>query len=222
MHYNKENFSARLKEAIKKEGLSQQEFADKSNVPLNTIKGHLKEGKQKRYPSLDVLISYCNALDCEMDYLLGAIDEKTRIKTDVCKETGLSEDALKKIDEWNQVNSTDYLNKLVVNGYDFMLNYQIYFARAETVKLHKEIQKIPKKYSKVISLGKIAFESTMSSSDLGTKALFDDFKKRVGNYVVLDEKILSTLFEYYMDEYQLDRLQQRCLKELTLFLESLK
>lgn len=47
----------------------------------------------KNLPQLSDMLSMCNMFECELGYLLCEHEEKTREATDVCRATGLSEDA---------------------------------------------------------------------------------------------------------------------------------
>ena len=47
----------------------------------------------KKLPQLSDMLSMCNMFECELGYLLCEHEEKTREATDVCRATGLSEDA---------------------------------------------------------------------------------------------------------------------------------
>lgn len=67
------NFSLRLKEALKTNGMSQQELAKKTNMSQSVVNNYCTG---KREPTLDVLVSICKALNESADYLLGIDDWK--------------------------------------------------------------------------------------------------------------------------------------------------
>ena len=48
-------------------------------------------------PSLEMLLHLCNFYDCEIDYLLGKIEEKKHLHADIKEETGLSTEAINRI-----------------------------------------------------------------------------------------------------------------------------
>ncbi|MCI5497071.1 MAG: helix-turn-helix domain-containing protein [Firmicutes bacterium] len=67
------NFSLRLKEKLKTNGMSQQELAKKINMSQSVVNNYCTG---KREPTLDVLVSICKALNESADYLLGIDDWK--------------------------------------------------------------------------------------------------------------------------------------------------
>lgn len=67
------NFSLRLKETLKTNGMSQQELAKKINMSQSVVNNYCTG---KREPTLDVLVSICKALNESADYLLGIDDWK--------------------------------------------------------------------------------------------------------------------------------------------------
>ncbi len=67
------NFSSRLKETLKTNGMSQQELAKKINMSQSVVNNYCTG---KREPTLDVLVSICKALNESADYLLGIDDWK--------------------------------------------------------------------------------------------------------------------------------------------------
>ncbi|MDY5676510.1 MAG: helix-turn-helix transcriptional regulator [Eubacteriales bacterium] len=67
------NFSLRLKETLKTNGMSQQELAKKINMSQSVVNNCCTG---KREPTLDVLVSICKALNESADYLLGIDDWK--------------------------------------------------------------------------------------------------------------------------------------------------
>ena len=83
---------------------SQQSFADALHVHLKTVQGWEKESNPI-LPDLDNLLSMCAVLDCDLDYLIGRIKEKTHDIKTVCGITGLSENAV----TWISNLDKDYL-----------------------------------------------------------------------------------------------------------------
>lgn len=48
-------------------------------------------------PDVETVIKLCEVLDCDFDYLFGKIDLPHKEETDICRETGLSEEAVGKL-----------------------------------------------------------------------------------------------------------------------------
>ncbi len=97
MDYNLKIMGERIKTQRKELGLSQFELSGM----LSCDRGVLgKYEKGERIPPLDLLFRMCEKFDCELGYLLGEYDEKTRTNTDICKETGLNETAISLLKKW--------------------------------------------------------------------------------------------------------------------------
>ena len=73
-------------------GFSQGELAELLNVHRNTV---VKWEKGESIPENNVLLRMCNLFGCIQGYLLGekGCDYETQVAADVCKETGLIEQA---------------------------------------------------------------------------------------------------------------------------------
>jgi DNA-binding Xre family transcriptional regulator len=90
------------------------ELADKVGTTRQTI-SKLENGKSVE-TTLNTLLNLCSVFDCELGYLLGEYDCKTRTATDIQKETGLSEksiDILKGNLEHKQIAT--FLSDLIEN-----------------------------------------------------------------------------------------------------------
>lgn len=102
-------FCQRLQECRKRKYSSQQAFAD---AYLNAY-GMIRKGKKgtdnnmfgtiqsweqgKSTPTAEVLSNICELLDCDADYLLGRINQRTHGINDAHEYTGLSADALEQL-----------------------------------------------------------------------------------------------------------------------------
>ena len=87
----------RIQKLRKERGFrSAESLAEALNVSLKTVQVWEKEGGEPN-PSLKNLLSLCDLLDCDIDYLTGRIEEQTHEIKDICAMTGLSEKAAKKL-----------------------------------------------------------------------------------------------------------------------------
>jgi transcriptional regulator with XRE-family HTH domain len=99
--YDESCISKRIKARRRECGLTQGELAKKMigvEIPIESLRNSISvwEGG-KIAPSTSSLISLCNALDCDIDYLLGAIDTPRKAVHDLKNETGLSEKAVQNL-----------------------------------------------------------------------------------------------------------------------------
>ena len=94
MNYSLEKIGSRIKAERKALGLSQGELAEKCNLRASSRQtvGAWEQGNL--LPSVPDLLRLCSLFDCELGYLLGEYDRKTRQATDIFLETGLSADAV--------------------------------------------------------------------------------------------------------------------------------
>ncbi len=115
-------FTQRLQECRKRKYSSQQAFADAYMKRFGMIRqgkkqtdnnmfGTIQSWEQgKSTPTADVLANICELLDCDADYLLGRINQRTHDITDSYKYTGLSPAALEQLHEYkiNLTNEPDW------------------------------------------------------------------------------------------------------------------
>lgn len=107
-------FRERLRECRKRKFSSQQEFADAymnrfglirqgKKTTDNNMFGTIQSWEQgKSEPTASVLSNICNLLECDADYLLGRINERTHDINDAQKYTGLSSQALEQLHEYRE------------------------------------------------------------------------------------------------------------------------
>lgn len=89
--YIRSYIGERIRQRRKQIGLTQTELAKRLNPGIDNVM-HTQVAKWEKQGTLEVdsLIRLCNALDCDMDYLLGSIDTPRRATYDVVQETGIS------------------------------------------------------------------------------------------------------------------------------------
>jgi transcriptional regulator with XRE-family HTH domain len=102
MNIDKYIIGQRIKKERERLGIDQTVFGEETLVAINQ---ELKQvGRTAVYawengtrlPKLEYLLVMCEAFDCELGYLLGEpnYENRTRIKTDICNVTNLSEEAV--------------------------------------------------------------------------------------------------------------------------------
>lgn len=129
---NRVIFRKRLIECRKRKFSSQQKFADAYLGKYGTIRqpksktdnnmfGTVQSWEQgKSTPAADVLCNICDLLDCDADYLLGRINQRTHDIDDAHRYTGLSAEALEQLHEYRE-NLREYPDPKVL--YDMAENW---------------------------------------------------------------------------------------------------
>lgn len=102
-----------VKKIREKHGFTQQAFADALHVSLSIVKKWESKKDPKTYPKTENLLAMCELFNCDLDYLIGRIEEKKHDLKDICEITGLSESATEQIIEISQYNMSNSLSKLI-------------------------------------------------------------------------------------------------------------
>lgn len=125
-------FIERLKAERKKKYGSQAEFADAYLREHGSIRKKKAEGTEdteevnmfptvqkweqgRSFPTIDVLYNICEMLECDADYLLGNIEEKTNSVHLIREYTGLSEEAIENLNVANDfpIGEVMEINRIV-------------------------------------------------------------------------------------------------------------
>ena len=85
-------FGERVKKERKRLDLTQEELSDRLGGGNRSRITVWEAGKLKEFPSLEVVDTLADIFSCDIEYLLGIIDGRTRAETDISKETGLSDE----------------------------------------------------------------------------------------------------------------------------------
>lgn len=101
MEYNYRLIGKRIAAERNRLGMSQAKLIDALSSKISIGRNSLSaiENGNIEYCSLKLLTELCVLFDCEMGYLLGAFDCRTRENTDVCAATGLEEIAVNELKE---------------------------------------------------------------------------------------------------------------------------
>lgn len=98
--------------------LSLDDFSQKVNVSRQTL-ARWEKGEGAG-PTVFDLLEMCKVFGCDMGYLVGEYDCKTRPATDICQATGLTEKAVNELLEANRCNQWFALKAL-----NEMLTYDV-------------------------------------------------------------------------------------------------
>lgn len=95
-----------LRDRIKEMGYTQQAFADKINIPYETLKNILRgSGKY----TVNLLEIFSKELDCSYDYLMGYSKTPYRELQTVKDKINLSDDTIRRLQEILK-KKTDYMS----------------------------------------------------------------------------------------------------------------
>ena len=96
--YDFEKIAQRIKAVRIDKNITQAYVAKKCNVSRSTV---IKWEKGESFPELNSMLKLCNLYDCELGYLLceSGYENGKRETTDICKATGLSQEAVETLVE---------------------------------------------------------------------------------------------------------------------------
>ena len=115
------DFGDRLQNLRKQKKIkTQEEFAAKLGVNLKSVQ-NWEQGR--KLPQTEHLFKICDVLDCDLDYLIGRLEERNRTIKEMAAYTGLSEDAVKALHKYNNANDRrsswpSYLSNIICH-HDF-------------------------------------------------------------------------------------------------------
>lgn len=78
------------------ERFKQANFAELIGIDTSTLTKYLSP-TNPNMPEMDILLSMCDLLECDVDFLIGRIDNSTHDIAICCEITGLTEECIKKI-----------------------------------------------------------------------------------------------------------------------------
>lgn len=111
------DLGARIKMERKLAGLNQADLMEAMGRAPGSFRvlGKWEHGTAK--PQFSDMVELCRVFDCELGYLLGEYDCKTRTATDIHAETGLSEKAIQRLRLLNEGAFKRYLDiiSLLIN-----------------------------------------------------------------------------------------------------------
>lgn len=168
---NKENYGSidftglgkNITEIREKRGLTQEELAEKIGVSRKTISNWENAIKK---PRLQDLLKLCDALSCDLDYLLGKSTYSTKKIASICEYTGLSENTVDMFHSAMGYLGNHYLGEMISEFFDnyqefpeLLMQISTYYATRESIETReKALQKIPWKerdYSQVEELTEV-------------------------------------------------------------------
>lgn len=116
--YYNHPFRKNLKEARKKAGYKTQEtFSEAMDVTVESVR-NWEQGRT--IPEMKTLLKIVELLDCDMDYLIGRIQESSHTRKYIQEQTGLSEQVISLLQKWNTSDDRkklwpEYLTKIITD-----------------------------------------------------------------------------------------------------------
>jgi transcriptional regulator with XRE-family HTH domain len=195
---NKTIFTKRLKECRRAKYSSQQAFADAyvkrfgmirdtdRKVTDSNMFGTVQSWEQgKSRPTADVLANICELLDCDADYLIGRIGQRTHGIEDAHNYTGLSAPALEKLHEyremlikdqdWHNDRSLDFLDHPYYRSFALILIDEILTGSATHELSGSQIYKI----SEMVYEDGVATDVPYSQDEFESMDEYHDYQKSV-------------------------------------------
>ncbi len=111
-------FADRLREEREAVGWTQETLCEMLNISRDTLS---KWENGTRIPKIDKLLVICQLFNCDADYMLGIISERTHDIKKMKNKTGLSYDALKLLENWNN-EAFPQVSRII----EFILLYRSY------------------------------------------------------------------------------------------------
>lgn len=180
----------RIKKERKKLGLSKQELllriykSEKSHKTLSAWE------KGERIPDLDSLVRMAEVFNCDVGYLLGDYPEHNRTTSDICAETGLSEEAVSHL-LLNTVYRPEYIelfNFLLANeNFNKCLTFMYNYADALN------------EYN-IFELARLKYIVPAKRISMDTVDLVSGQAEKLNTDVVLSEYQLSTCLQHIVQD----------------------
>lgn len=159
--YNKiDSFGKRLQDRRKECGYTQDTFAKALRVSTKSV---MNWEQNIVYPETDYLLRIVDLLKCDLDYLFMRIDRKTHDRDFICRETGLSENAvgilLSKAKDYYNVNGV--LSLLLENSlfwlviaqiYDYYISYSEHQSAVAANRHHMDLLKNPDDLDELLNM----------------------------------------------------------------------
>lgn len=114
----KDKIGAILKQRIKEQGYSQEEFAVEVGMGLSTLKKYISG---KCAYSYEMLILFAEKLECSYDYLLGMSKSPNREFHEIIEQTRLSEEAVAKITKYAKMYNEEFEARRYIKTLDLIM-----------------------------------------------------------------------------------------------------
>ena len=143
-------YCRRLTLARKAKYKTQDAFAEVMGVKRETV---TKWETGANLPPLDTLAQICSKLDIDFGYLMSSYNEENELLHLICSETGLSQDAVKRLRKEEGNVRLQKFNKLVVNEKLWEILNNFANLSGFTKERQKENEKRSKQYWDIIRAG---------------------------------------------------------------------
>lgn len=217
MKYNFKEIGLRIRAERKKAGFKSQDdlidcLRDKYgySISRNTLSA-IEKGKTNHY-DVELLADLCELFDCEIGYLLCEYGCKTGRNTDIAAATGLSEEAIKKIQSYkhsgmifSKILTSDLFDSIIraINKYLYRRSLEAFYGKTSVThdEASSSLYDATRFFSAIIEeTGDRAAEGTsgcdyLSDCDNEEQALFTTLKTSRG-YSSLSHKETVELIEH--------------------------
>lgn len=130
----------RIKALRKNRNVTIQQLADAMGLSRQTITNYEAGGQSIPAYTLYRLSVY---LKCDLDYLLGKSDLPTKAETDICKETGLTPQAVDCLRRKSYKDTAPFISLFIEHSHDIIRAVEDEIKLADRVKIWKECSDYP-------------------------------------------------------------------------------
>ena len=193
MKYNLYKIGNKIRKIREEAAITQETLAGDFHISRNTL-SKIENGEEKDSRpqlTLEFLLKFSKRFNCDIGYLLGEYDESKQEAHEICSATGLSENALYKIQKEKNNLCIENLNQIIINE-DFW-EILSYFFQYRNVS--KEVFEQNKKDSKLF------WESIKNADNEGQAEAY----KRAS--IALDKR----KYDYDMNRYKCQLLFEKIL-----------
>lgn len=207
MIYNKEKISERIRKERKNLNINQSQLAvaiGYSSSSRQTI-GNWEDKNNNTVPNINDLFKLCEVFECELGYLLGEYETKTRDVADIREITGLSETAINNlvaIKNSPYMQILDILNKLLEHMNITVLLKEIYtYVWNFNENRFSNSEKNLKKIADIMNCDENEAEDYM----------------RITSESLIKSTLMSVINDIYLFKYNTPKSQKMVIKQKKLF-----
>ena len=137
---NLENtIGVRLKKIRQDSGITITKLAEDFELSRQTINNY----ESGQAIPLYTLYNFCKYFGCDMEYFFGEYEEKTKVVSDICKETGLSQKAVEALRNDSDRHTADFTSLFIEHSHDIIKAIEDEIRAVEMEKIWRDCPDYP-------------------------------------------------------------------------------